>query len=288
MIELFPMRFLNDQTYLRYKYWLFLGKKLNLENPQTYNEKLQWLKINYRNPLCTKLVDKYEVREYVKNKIGEDHLIPLIGVWDDISEIDLAKLPNKFVLKCTHDSGSIVICNNKDVFSLDRDCKLLKKRLKTNYFIYSREWPYKNVKPRIIAEELMVDESGYELKDYKFFCFNGIPKYLYVASDRSLGTTKFDFFDMGFNHLPIENVHPNSNRIIRCPASFEKMKRIAASLSEGFPQVRVDLYDINGQLYFGEMTFFHHGGFAPFIPEKWDYEFGANIILPKLEDYYES
>lgn len=199
-----------------------------------------------------------------------------------MDEIDFSKLPDKFVLKCTHDSGYIVICTDKQTLNIAEVKVKLKEGLKRNFYKYYREFPYKNVKPRIIAEQYMVDESGYELKDYKFFCFNGEPKLLYIATDRGSTTeeTKFDFFDMEFNHLPFTNGHPNSSKKISKPKGFEKMKELAAKLSQGEPHLRVDFYDINGQIYFGELTFFHYGGIVPFDPEEWDYKLGELIKLP--------
>ena len=270
--------FLPDEQYLKMRYWLELGKKLDLKNPQTFNEKLQWLKLYDRNPEYTKMVDKYEVRKYIAEKIGEEYLIPLLGVWDNFDDIDFDKLPDQFVLKCTHDSGGLVICKDKSEIDIEAVRKKINKCLKRNFYKLSREWPYKNVKPRIIAEKFMVDESGTELKDYKIFCFGGEPKALFVATDRP-HDTRFDFFDMEFNHLPFLNGHPNAVKEIKKPAGFEKMSKLAKKLSEGMSQVRIDFYDINGKVYFGEITFFHWSGMVPFEPEEWDYKFGDMIEL---------
>lgn len=255
-------RILSDKAYLKLKFKASLGKKLNLKNPQTFNEKLQWLKLNDRKPEYTTMVDKYEGKKYVADIIGEEHIIPTLGVWDKFDDIDFDSLPNEFVLKCTHDSGGLVIVKDKASFDKEAARKKINKCLKRNYYWHGREGPYKNVKPKIIAEEYMVDESGYELKDYKIFCFSGEPKVMFIATDRSNPNeeTKFDFFDMDFKHLPFTNGHPNSNRPIQCPKSFEQMKELASKLSKGIPQVRVDFYDINGKIYFGELTLFHWGG----------------------------
>lgn len=276
------LKWMPDKLYQTLYFRGMIGKWPNLKKPTTYNEKLQWLKLYNRKPEYINLVDKYKVRQYVANKVGDEILIPLLGVWDSFDEIDFSVLPSKFVLKCTHDSGSVLLCNNKQDFDFELAKKKLDKSMQKNYFWYSREWPYKNVKPRIIAESFMVDESGYELKDYKFFCFDGVPKALFIATDRAVigQETKFDFYDMNFNHLDIINGHVNSNKRISCPKSFEKMKEISSKLSEGIPHVRVDLYEINGHIYFGEMTFSHWGGLCPFQPEKWDYIFGSWISLP--------
>lgn len=268
-----------DKEFIKLCYRCHIGKELDLENPRTYNEKLQWLKLYDRDPKYTELVDKYEVRKFIKDKIGEQYLIPLIGVWDSVEDIDFDKLPEQFVLKCTHDSGGVIICRDRSQFNVEEAKKKLSYLMKRNFYKLHREWPYKNVKHRIIAEKYMVDESGTQLKDYKFFCFNGEPKALYVASNRNIDT-RFDFFDMDFNHLEFENGHKNSDDIINRPAGFEKMKKLAKNLSANMPHVRVDFYNVNGKIYFGEFTFFHMGGFAPFIPEKYDYIFGDWLELP--------
>lgn len=275
-------KYLPDKTYLKLIYRCITGNKLNLKNPQSFNEKIQWLKLYNRKPEYTKMVDKYSVREYIKNTIGEEYLIPLIGVWDNADDIDFDSLPNQFVLKCTHDSGGIVICNDKSNLNVNEAKETMNKYLHRNFYSLHREWPYKNIKPRIIAEKLMVDESGYELKDYKFFAFDGQIKALFVATGRnSADETCFTYFDRDFNRIPLTNGHPNSSKQIVKPANFEKMITVAEKLSEGIPHVRVDLYNINGKIYFGEMTFFHWSGFKEFEPEKYDKIFGDWITLPK-------
>lgn len=275
---------MGDERYLRLKYRVNMGKKLNLNNPQTYNEKLQWLKLYDRKDIYTTMVDKYAVKDYVAKIIGEDYMIPTLGVWNSFDEINFDKLPEQFVLKCTHDSGGLVICTDKTKLDKETARKKIEKCLKTDYYRYAREWPYKNVPRKIIAEEFMVDESGTELKDYKFFCFDGEVKAMFIASDRSDSNveTKFDFFDRDFNHLPFTNGHPNSDKEIKKPQGFDKMVELAEKLSEGLPQARIDFYDIYGQVYFGEITFFHWSGMTPFKPEKWDYTFGSWIRLPKM------
>lgn len=271
-----------DKAYLKLMYRFRMGKPLNLESPETYNEKLQWLKLYDRNPEYSIMVDKIAVKDYVRNIIGEEYIIPTLGVWNSPDDIDFKALPDQFVLKCNHDSGGLVICNDKSKLDIDKAKTGLRKALKRRYFYHGREWPYKNVKPQILAEKYMVDESGYELKDYKIFCFNGEPKVMFIASDRSSKTeeTKFDFFDMDFNHLPFLNGHPNSKKPIKKPVSLEKMKELARKLSKGIPQVRIDFYDINGHIYFGEITFSHWSGMVPFEPEEWDYKLGEMIDLP--------
>lgn len=273
----------DDAKFLKMKWKLYMDYPLDLDNPQTFNEKLQWQKLHDRKPEYIKMVDKYEAKYYVASIIGEEHIIPTLGVYDKVEDIDFDALPNQFVLKCTHDSGGIVICNDKSKLNRETACDKLRKGLKANFYYQNREWPYKGVKPRIIAEKYMVDESGYELKDYKWFCFNGEPKALFIASDRGNPSeeTKFDFFDMDFNHLPFTNGHPNANRKINKPVGFEKMKELAAKLSKDLMQARIDFYDINGKIYFGEITFFHWSGMKPFVPREWDYKLGSYLTLPK-------
>lgn len=274
-------RLIPDKTYLNIRFKKVFGRSVNWKDPKSYSEKLQWLKVYDRKPIYTTMVDKYEAKQYVAKKIGDEYIIPTLGVWDKVSDINFDALPDQFVLKCTHDSGGLVICPDKSKLDIDEAKKKLAHSLKQNFFWSGREWPYKNVKPRIIAEKYMVDESGYELKDYKFFCFDGEPKALFIASDRQVEgeETKFDFFDMEFNHLPFTNGHPNATHPVKRPDSFEKMKELAATLSEDIPQLRVDFYDIKGQIYFGELTFFHHSGLETFDPEEWDYKFGEWIKL---------
>lgn len=275
---------MSDDTYLSMLYRIKLGKSLNLDAPQTYNEKIQWLKLYDRRPEYTMMVDKYAVKDYVEGIIGKEHIIPTLGVWDKFDEIDFEKLPNQFVLKCTHDSGGLVIVKDKSKLDIAAARVKINHCLNHNYFWGLREWPYKDMKPRIIAEKYMEDESG-ELRDYKFFCFSGVPKAMFIATDRSNPNdeTKFDFFDMDFNHLPFTNGHPNAKREIKKPEGFEEMKQIAAKLSKEIPHVRVDLYNINGSIYFGELTFSHWSGMVPFVPEEWDYTFGSWIKLPIKE-----
>lgn len=270
---------MSDEHILRLLYRVRFGKKLNLDNPQTYNEKLQWLKLYDRKPIYTTMVDKDLVKAYVASIIGEEYIIPTLGVWDHFEDINFDELPQQFVLKCTHDSGGLVICKDKAKLDIDQARKKINKCLKTNYYNHAREWPYKDVKPRIIAEKYMVDESGRELKDYKFFCFDGEVKAMYIATDRGIDT-RFDFYDENFNHLPFTNAHPNADHSIEKPDGFEEMKKLAEKLSQGMAQVRIDFYDVYGKVYFGEITLFHMSGMSPFDPEDWDYTFGSWINLP--------
>lgn len=275
---------LPDEKYLKVIWEKRMGYPLDLEHPCTFNEKLQWLKLHDRRNEYTMMVDKYKVRNYIKEKIGEKYLVPLLGVWENPEDIDFDSLPNQFVLKCNHNSGiGMCICTNKSKLNIEEIRKKLKYGISQDFYFMSREWPYKNVPRRIIAEKYMTNKSGDGLSDYKFFCFDGIAKIMFVASDRQEKNeeTKFDFFDMNFHHLPFTNGHPNAEHKIERPQSFERMRRLAEKLSEGIPQVRCDFYDIDGQIYFGEMTFFHWGGLVPFEPSEWDQKLGAWIHLPE-------
>ena len=271
---------MSDEKYLKKAFKIRMGKSLDLENPQTYSEKLQWLKLHDRNPEYTKMVDKYEAKEYVRKIIGDQYIIPTIGIYNSFDEINFDELPNQFVIKCTHDSGGLIIVKDKTKFDVKNAKKVINKCLKNNFFYAQREWPYKNVKPRIIIEEYMEDAKTSELRDYKFFCFDGVVKALFIASDRnSKSETKFDFFDEKFNHLNFTNGHPNALTQPEKPIQFELMIKLAEKLSHDIPHVRVDFYEVNGNVYFGEMTFYHWSGMTKFDPEEWDYKFGSWINL---------
>lgn len=272
-------RLIPDKEYISLRYRAYCGKKLNLKTPITFNEKLQWLKLHDRKARYTKMVDKYEVREYIKEKIGEEYLIPLLGVYDRFEDIDFDKLPSQFVLKPNHTSGNVFICTDKYKVDYKALKKEVDKWMKREYYWVHREWPYKNIKPRIIAEKYMVDESGVELKDYKFFCFNGEPKALFVATDRGIDT-RFNFYDMQFNQLPFMQHYKNSTKKINKPQGFDEMVILATTLSTGIPHVRVDFYDVNGKIYFGELTFYHFSGLEKFEPDEWDYKLGSWLELP--------
>lgn len=273
------LKFLPDKAYIQLYYFVQFKHFCNLENPKTYNEKLNWLKLNDRNPEYIKLVDKYEVKKFVSNIIGEEYVIPTIGIWDNFDDINFDLLPNQFVLKCTHDSEGIVIVKDKSKLDKQQARKKINKALKCNYYYIGREWPYKNVKPRIIAEKYMEDDKLKELRDYKFFCFNGQPTVMYIASDRGIGKTKFDFYDMNFNHLNIIQHYPNASEKIEKPKNFDKMLEVSKKLSNNLKHVRVDFYEVNGKIYFGEFTFYHLSGLQPFIPDEWDYKFGEWLDL---------
>lgn len=280
---MYLLSFLPDKPYLQLFYFATTGKFINFKNPKGFNEKLQWLKVNDKHSEYTKLVDKLAVREHIKETLGEEYLFPILGCWESFDEIDFDTLPEKFVLKCNHDSGSTKVIKNMSELTEEKLNELrafFKKRLRRDFFYAGREYPYKKIKPYIIAEQFMVDESAPEksIEDYKFFCFNGEPKIMFVATDRNVDV-KFDFFDMDFNHLDIVNIHPQSGKNLEKPVMFDEMKKIAAKLSKGIKHVRIDLYELNGKIYFGEYTFFHGGGFSLFYPSEWERKLGDWIDI---------
>lgn len=272
------LNWMPDKWYLSLMFRSRMGYWMDWEHPKTFNEKLQWLKIHDRNPLYTKLVDKYEVRKHIADRIGEKYLIPLLGIWDAPEKIDFEKLPNQFVLKCTHDSASIVLCKDKRSFDFNSAKKKLSQKLSKNYYYAAREWPYKNVKPRIIAEKYIEDENN-ELKDYKFFCFNGEIKYIQVDYDRFTEHHR-NIYDINWRQQPFSIQYPpKENHKIPAPINFSRMISIAQTLSQGMSHVRIDLYNLSGRIFFGEFTFFHGAGFETFLPAKWNLEFGSLLNI---------
>lgn len=273
-----------DRTYLRIVYYLIFGRTLHLKKPKSFTEKINWLKVNHKNSLYSTLVDKYEVKKYVSETIGNDIVIPTLGVYNSFDEINFDVLPQQFVLKTTNGGGNsaVVICKDKSNFDICSARKKLPLNDSKKSYIWSREYPYYELKPRIIAEELLSAPNN-ELSDYKIFCLNGKAKFLFVATERQNidEDTKFDFFDTDFNHLPIQNGHPSSQKKIEKPKNFEKMLEIAENLAHDLPNARIDLYNINGKIYFGEITLFHFGGLVPFTPDEWDYKLGNLLQLPK-------
>jgi len=271
---------LPDYIYLKILYWLKTGKKLDLISPILFNEKVQWLKLYDRNPDYPIFVDKYEVRKYISKTIGEEYLIPLYGIWDSFEEIHFDMLPDQFVLKCTHDFDSIIICRDKNSLDLKKTAKYLKKRLAKNHYWKCREWHYKHVRPRIIAEQLLLDESGFELKDYKIFCFNGFPRIIQVDIDRftnhkrNLYTPQWQFQHINLGYLS------DLKKDIPKPLCLDKMLDLARKLSAGKIHVRVDFYIIDMRIYFGELTFYHAGGYQRFDPPEWNKIFGDWMVLP--------
>ena len=273
---------LSDKKYLELLYEKNFNKKLNLNNPKTFNEKLQWLKLNDRKDIYTTMVDKYEVKKYISNIIGSEYVIPNLGVYNNFDEINFDEMPNQFVIKCTHDSGGLVIVKDKEKFDKESAKKIINKSLKRNFYYFGREWPYKNVKPRIIIEKYMEDKNDKELRDYKFYCFNGKMKALLLTTNRQSKTEKlaFDYFDEKFNHLNLINYwHPNAKITPHKPINFEKMKELSEKISKGIPHVRVDFYEANGKIYFGELTFYAMSGFLKLYPNDWELEWGKLIDL---------
>lgn len=274
--------YLPDKFYLEILYGILMRKKLNLKNPKTFSEKLQWLKLYDRRPEYVKMVDKAAVKDYVAGIIGDEYIIPTLGVWDRPEDIDWDSLPDQFVLKCTHDSGGLVICRDKAKLDKAAAMKKLRKSLKQNYYKVWREWPYKDVPRRIIAEKYIEPAPDLkDLPDYKFFCFDGEVKALFVATDRQKPgeDVKFDFFDADFNHLPFKQGHEHAAVTPPKPENFELMKKAATQLSKGMPHARVDLYEVGDKILFGEVTLFHFSGLVPFRPDEWDKVFGDMLTL---------
>ncbi len=276
-------RLLPDELYIKIMYFVHLRKLPNFNNPRTFNEKLQWLKLNDRRPEYINYVDKYKVREYIGKTIGKKYLIPLLGVWDNLDKINFDKLPNQFVLKSNHNSGGIFFCKDKSKLDKIRVINFFKKDLKRNGYWYGREWPYKKVQPKIIAEKYMIDESEtMSLRDYKFMCFNGNVKCSFVCSDRNTKEgLHVTFFDLDWNILPFTRHYPSRKEGFPKPKCYEEMIKLAEKLSQGIPFVRVDFYEINGNVYVGELTFYPGSGFEEFTPESADEWLGSFIKLPQ-------
>jgi hypothetical protein len=293
-VERYPFSFIfSDKMYLKIKYRKKMKRKLNLDAPVLFSEKIQWLKLYDRNPTYAKLVDKYEVRKYITETIGEEFLIPCLGVWDSFDEINFDELPEQFVLKCTHDSGSVFICKNKKAMNIKKLRKHFNKRLLVNYYYSNLQWAYKNVKPRIIAEKYMVDDLGGVLKDFKFLCFNGEPKLISFVSDTvsESGTkrkySKDFFYDPNWQRLNIvsKGYAPDPSEKVNQPKCLDTMLEIAKKLSADKAHVRVDFFLINDKPYFGELTFYNYSGYTRFNPPHWDKTLGDWLTLPpKIAD----
>ena len=271
-----------DKLFVNSKYRLSLGRTIQWSKLERFTEKLQWIKLHDRNPLFTRLVDKYEAKKIVSKIIGNQYVIPTIAVFESTDDIDWDKLPNQFVMKCTHNSGTgLCICRDKTMLDKESAIENIRHGMKTSHYLGGREWPYKNVKPRIIVEQLMKDDNGEDLKDYKFYCFHGVPIYCQVIQGRSTQET-IDFYDMDWNHQPFIGLNPsvsNAKNLDEKPRNFEEMKKIASTLSENFKFARIDLYDIKGRVYFGEVTFFPFSGFGVFKPDSYDFKLGELIHL---------
>ncbi len=276
-------RSLPDDVFLKKLYRLHFGKELDLENPKTFNEKLQWLKLHDHNPEYPQIVDKVGFKEYVTEKFGAEYVVPVIGIWDDVDDIDFDALPDKFVMKCTHDSGSFLICTDKNNIDWLYWKKRMKKLLKRNYFWLNREWPYKELKPRIIIEPNLAEKPGQSIRNVKFFCFDGEPEFLLIGTNSSAGDDSswdVDFFDMDFNHLPFQFEGTNAKELPHKPENWDKMIEMSRELSKGIPHVRVDFLETEGRIYLGELTFYTATGMGKFTPEEWDLKLGEFIKLP--------
>lgn len=274
------LNLLSDEAYTKLKYRIVMGKAIDLKDPQTFTEKLNWLKLHDRNPRYISLVDKWEVMGYVRERIGSRYCVEKYGVWDSFDEIDFSLLPNQFVLKCTHDSGSAFVCKDKSKMDVQTAKQFIEKSLAYNYYWYNREWPYKKIRPRILAEAYLSDAVQNGIADYKFFCFDGKPQFLFIATGRAEGDTRFDFFDMEFNWIPVKQHYQNADVRPQKPECFDEMCCLAEKLSDGLKHVRVDFFQANGLVYFGELTFFHFGGYEKFEPEQYDCKFGRLLKLP--------
>ena len=275
---------MDDEPYLKLAFKVKMGYPLNLDKPRTFNQKLQWLKLYNRKPLYTQLVDKYAVRQYIAEKIGEEYLIPLVGgPWNSADDIDFDLLPEQFVLKCNHDSGGVIVCRDKSKLDIPAVKKKLEHKLAVNYYKSSREWPYKNVKPCIIAEKYMEDSSGVNLNVYKFLCFDGEPRIIQTIQNDKTAYESIDYFDLDWNLLELKQNYPNSAHPLKKPELLEDMIAISRKLCEGFPFIRTDLYEINGRVYFSELTFYSDSGMAKFDPPEWDEKIGSWLKLPEKE-----
>lgn len=275
------VRLLPDKLYLQMVYRRNMGQRLNLKNPVTFQEKIQWLKLYNRRPEYTRMVDKYAVKKYVESVIGAEYIIPTLGVWNRAEEIDFESLPDKFVLKTTHDSGGVVVCRDKATLDKMATIKMLRERLKHNIFYHTREWPYKNVTPRIIAEKFLENSGSNDLVDYKVYCFGGRPEFIQVIQNRTTEET-IDFFDMDWNHQEFVGLNPHCNnalRLPRCEIDLKRIRELTEKLSIGIPFVRIDFYNVNGKIYFGEITFFPASGLGIFSPGQWNATIGQMIDL---------
>ena len=268
-----------DKTYIKYVAKGKLGYSIDINHPKTFNEKLNWLKLYGRNPLYTKMADKYEAKKIVAERIGEQYVVKNLGYWRSFEEIDFDALPNQFVLKCTHDSSGAIICRDKNTFDKLSARRKINLSLKMNYFYACREWPYKNIPHRIIADELLNDHSGKELNDYKFWCFNGVPKYMYCTVKSN--DVYENFYDMDFKPANIDHGFRRRAPEFAKPEAFELMKELAGKLSADIPFVRIDFFYVDGKVYFGEYTFFDWAGLQPFKTYQQDLELGKLIELPK-------
>ena len=276
-------RTLSDKAYLKYRYYLTFHKKLDLEHPKLFQEKLQWIKLHDRKPVYHDMVDKYDSKTLVEKLAGKEYCIPTLGIYNSFEEIDFDVLPNEFILKGTFDSGSYVFCYDKKTFDKKQARNTLLSKWNDDYYIWSREWPYLGLKHRIIAEPILKDDKVPYLRDFKFYCFNGEPKIFYITSDKGGDLpTRQDFFDIQGNHIDIQDKHylNNPTKCPDLPEHLDDMIRLCRIFAKDTYHLRVDFYEVNGQVYCGEFTFFEAGGFCEFIPEKYNRVLGDWIILP--------
>ena len=274
--------FVSDEKKLRKLFKKRLNRELNLENPVKYNDKIQWLKLYWRDPLATKCADKYKVREFISETIGDEYLNELIAVYDSVDEIDIQALPQSFVLKGTHGSGYNIICKDKDKMNWKKEFKKMRRWLRLSYYLEEREWVYKDIKPRIICERYMEETNAEDLRDYKIFCFNGEPKLIQVDANR-FNDHKRNYYDLDWNLLDISiDVPSDTETIIHPPERLSEMIVLSKVLSKKFPHVRVDFYEVDQKIIFGELTFFHSSGFGQFHPAEYEIEWGNYLELPKV------
>ena len=271
----------SDELYIKIMYFGNFGKWINLKKPKEFNEKIQWLKLHQRNPEYTDMVDKYAVKQYVTDRVGKQYVIPTYGVWDSVDAIDFDALPEQFVLKTTHDCGGVVICKNRSKLDIAAAKEKLRRHMGRNYYLHGREWPYKNVKPRILAEAYMQDGENLVLPVYKVFNFGGEPKIIQAIQNDKTKDETIDYFDADWNLLDLRQNFPNSAVPLEKPQQLEQMLQLSKKLSQGFPFIRTDWYVINGELYFSEYTFFSDSGLARFEPKDWDEKLGSWIRLPE-------
>lgn len=274
-----------DEKYIKRMFKARMGYELNLDDPKTFSEKLQWLKLHDHKPIYSTMVDKCEAKKYVADIIGEQYIIPTLGVWDRFEDIDFDSLPNQFVLKCTHDSGGIVICRDKSQLNREKARETINRSLNANYYLVYREWPYKNIRGRVLAEKYMEDESGEELRDYKVLCFNGEPKLIELHQGRYTDHQTQDFYNLKWEKQPISQTglsnYQITNEVYPKPSTLGLMVDLSRKLAEGIPHIRVDWYSIGDRLYWGELTFFDGSGFDPFDRYEDDLMLGEWIDLPK-------
>lgn len=270
-----------DGIYLRILYRVRMGEKLNLNNPVTFNEKMQWLKIYQKKNDHSYMTDKARVRDYIEKKIGKEYLIDTVGIYDSYEDIKFEDLPDEFVVKCTHDSGSVILCNSKE--DLIRNKNKLKKALKRKYYLAGREYSYKGITPRLIIEKKLTNDPDKGLRDYKFYCFNGEPTYLYISEGLlKHSTARISFYNIDYSLADFcRSDYPRLDYLPEKPVNYEKMLDICKILSEGNPFVRVDLYEVDGKIYFSELTFSPCGGYMPFEPKEYDRILGEKLILPR-------